>query len=99
MLARQLGELQQEVQEVQQQFMIPSGMGMGRNPSPASLTRELRAYLATLQAQTLGLRKEINALRADPAALKDWLKAERRQQKERDALDAQDAIDEPGPWF
>lgn len=95
-LAEQLRELQQEVYDVQAQFMMSRGAGMGRNLKPASLMRELRAQLASLQFQTQGLRKEINALRADPAALKAWIKTERQQQKQQAALGDFDDYDS---WF
>ncbi len=95
-LADQLEELQQEVRDQQLQFAMQSGLEPRPGLKPASLVRELRAHLQSLQYQSLQLRRELDVLRADPAALKGWIKAERQRQKMQEALDA---FDEPDLWF
>ena len=52
--------------------------------------RDLRADLQVLERENLRLNRELNWLRADPAAIKDWIKAERQLQKQQDDFD---------PWF
>ena len=89
-LAEQLKELQQEVQEVEGHFLMDYGLDPYRRIKPASLMRELRTHMQIIEYENLRLRQELNALRADPAALKGWIKAERQQQKEQDDID---------PWF
>ena len=46
--------------------------------------------LQVLERENLRLNRELNWLRADPAAIKDWIKAERQLQKQQDDFD---------PWF
>jgi hypothetical protein len=89
-LAEQLNELQQEVQEVEGHFLMQYGLDPYRRIKPASLMRELRTHMQIIEHENLRLRQELNALRTDPAALKGWIKAERQQQKEQDDID---------PWF
>lgn len=86
-LAEQLKELQQEVQEVQDHFQMAFGLDSWQSLKPASLMRELRAYLQLIEHENLRLRRELNALRTGAAALKGWIKAERRQQKAQDDMD------------
>ena len=90
-LAEQLKELQQEVREVQDHFLMAFGLDPYGNLKPASLMRELRAHLHIVECENLQLRKELNALRAVPATLKDWIKAERQQQKAQQ--------NDMGEWF
>ena len=87
-LAEQLAGLQQELQGEQARFMMAFELDLTQNAKPTSLMRELRAQLKIIEDVNLRLRKELNALRADPAALKGWIKAERRQQKEHDEMDS-----------
>ena len=64
--------------------------GETHNPSDRNYEadmRDLRAQLQTLVFDNLQLRQELNALRGNPAALKSWIKTERRRQKEQDAMD------------
>ncbi|ADV01453.1 molecular chaperone DnaJ [Alicycliphilus denitrificans] len=82
-LAEQLKELQQEVREVQGHFLREFGLDPARSLKPANLMRELRAHLQIIEYENLQLRRELNALRADPAALKGWIQAERQQRKAR----------------
>lgn len=95
-LAEQLKELQQEVRDLQLQFAMQSGLEPRPGHKPASLMRELRAHLQSIQYQSLQLRRELDVLRTDPAALTGWIRAERQRQKIQEALDA---FDEPDPWF
>jgi len=80
-LAEQLRELQQEVREVQEHFQMAFGIDPYRSAKPAGIMRELRAYLQLIEYEILQLRRQLGALRADPAALKAWIKAERQQLK------------------
>src|SRR5574337_1546170 len=89
-LAEQLKELQQEVREVQDHFQMAFGLDSWQNLKPASLMRELRAYLQLIEHENLRLRRELHALRTGAAALKGWIRAERQQQKAPDDMD---------PWF
>lgn len=89
-LAEQLRELQQEVQDVEDHFLMQYGLDPYQRLKPAGLMRELRTQLQITEYENLQLRKEITGLRAAPAALKAWIKAERQQQKEQDDID---------PWF
>ena len=89
-LAEQLKELQQEVNEVEGHFMMEFGLDPYQRLKPAGLMRELRADLQVLERENLRLNRELNWLRADPAAIKDWIKAERQLQKQQDDFD---------PWF
>ena len=89
-LAEQLKELQQEVNEVEGHFMMEFGLDPYQRLKPAGLMRELRADLQVLERENLRLTRELNGLRADPAAIKDWIKAERQLQKQQDDFD---------PWF
>lgn len=90
-LAEQLKELQQEVREVQDHFLMAFGLDPYQNLKPAGLLRELRAHLQIVEYENLQLRNALNALRADPATLKGWIKAERQQQKAQQ--------DDMGEWF
>ena len=85
-----LKELQQEVNEVEGHFMMEFGLDPYQRLKPAGLMRELRADLQVLERENLRLNRELNGLRADPAAIKDWIKAERQLQKQQDDFD---------PWF
>ena len=87
-LAEQLAELQQEVQQGEMQFVMEFELDPYQSWKPAGLMRELRAQLQSVEYQNLLLRQQLNALRADPAALKGWIKAERRQQKEQASTDS-----------
>lgn len=87
-LAEQLQELQQEVQDVEGHFLLEFGLDPYQRLKPAGLARELRARLQIIEHETLRLRRELNVLRADPAALKAWIKAERQQQKRQNDMDA-----------
>ena len=89
-LAEQLKELQQEVNEVEGHFMMEFGLDPYQRLKPAGLMRELRVDLQVLERENLRLNRELNWLRADPAAIKDWIKAERQLQKQQDDFD---------PWF
>ena len=80
-LAEQLRELQQEVREVQEHFVFDFGLAPWRNYKPASLMRELRTLLQTIEHENLRLHRELAMLRTDPGALKAWIRAERQQQK------------------
>jgi len=80
-LAEQLRELQQEVWEVQDHFQMEFGLDILRSGKPAGIMRELRSQLQIVEYENLRLRKQVNQLRDDPAALKPWIKAEREQQK------------------
>lgn len=82
-LAEQLRELQQEVREVQDDFHMAFGIDPYRSAKPAGIMRELRSLLQLIEYETLQLRRQLGALRADPAALKAWIKAERQQLKEQ----------------
>lgn len=86
-LAGQLKELQQEVQAVQDRCLMEFELDPFRNHKPAGLMRELREQLQHTKYENLQLRKTLNALRADPAALKGWIKAERQRLKAQDDLD------------
>ena len=86
-LAEQLTELQQELRQEQARFMMEFGVDPGQFTKPAGLMRDLRAQLQVLVFDNLQLRQELNALRGNPAALKSWIKTERRRQKEQDAMD------------
>ena len=86
----QLKELQQEVNEVEGHFMMEFGLDPYQRLKPAGLMRDLRADLQVLERENLRLTRELNGLRADPAAIKDWIKAERQLQKQQDDFD---------PWF
>jgi len=86
-LAEQLAELQQELQQEQDRFLMEFELDPYRNWKPAALMGALRAQMQVTERACLQLRKQLNALRADPAALKAWIKAERRQQKARGEID------------
>ena len=76
--------------EVEGHFMMEFGLDPYQRLKPAGLMRELRADLQVLERENLRLNRELNWLRADPAAIKDWIKAERQLQKQQDDFD---------PWF
>jgi len=80
-LAEQLKELQQEVREVEDHFMMEFGLAPYSRYKPAGILRELRSQLQIVEYGNLQLRQQLNALRADPAALKGWIKTERQQLK------------------
>ena len=89
-LAEQLNELQQEVGDVEDHFLMEFGLDPYQHLKPAGLMRELRAQLQIIEYENLRLTRELNWLRADPAAIKDWIKAERQLQKQQDDID---------PWY
>ena len=67
-LAEQLKELQQEVNDVETHFLMEFGLDPYQRLKPAGLMRDLRADLQVLERENLRLTRELNGLRADPAA-------------------------------
>lgn len=84
-LAEQRAGLEQELSRTEEQLVFEFGLEPWARLKPADLQRELRAQLQSITYENAMLHQQLQRLRADPAALKPWIKTERQRQKVRDA--------------
>ena len=80
-LAAQLDELQSALRALEAPFLPAFGAEPRTRLKPADLQRALRAHMQALEQDTMVLRQQLQRLRADPAALKPWIRSERLRQK------------------
>jgi len=85
-LAEQCDELAAEIDDVAGRFCMDHRLDFFRMPKPASIQSMLTQNLQRLRHDTLVLQNQTRTLRNDPAALKPWIREERRRQREEEAM-------------
>ncbi len=92
-LAEQLREIEAEIDERQMAFAASYGIVPAGRLRPDRLGEVLKQAMRDLAAAEVELAREQRALRAEPAAVRRWLKGKRAQMKAFHELDA--LIDNP----